>query len=505
MPKKYILEITVFVSGGLVMVYEIIGSRILAPFIGTSTYIWTSLIGVILGALSLGYWIGGRTADRNPELKILSLVIFLAGGLVSATTLIKDVVLSFIASAQMPLEIKSLIAAAVLFAPASVALGFVTPYAVKLKTVSLADSGKTVGSLFAFSTVGSIVGTFAAGFFLIPFVGSVRTLYIISGGLIVLGLLLVPFTISRTTVAAIIVFILGIAASEFSVAELRAANDLYDIDTQYSRVRVFQTVDPRNNKPITALATDPYFTQSAIYLDSDDRVLEYSRFYSLASYYKPELKKALMIGGAGYTFPQEFLRTHPDATIDVAEIDPGMTEIAKRFFRLKDDPRMKISHADGRVFLNAGEADKYDVVFVDACNSLFSVPYQITTREAVREISRVLKPDGVVLFNLVGSSIRGSASQFLQAEFLTYAHVFPVVDLYKVNLGFPDERVQNLIIAASKDGRQPPPSTGPEIAELLSHRYPEPFSLDAAALTDDLAPVEYYNSIALNFYSRERR
>src|SRR5687767_9064700 len=138
------LEITVFTCGSLVMIYEIIGSRIVSPFIGTSTYVWTSLIGVILGALSLGYWLGGKTADRQPHIRVLASVIFLAAGAVAATILFKDIFLSFIARSPLVLELKSVIAALLLFAPASVLLGFVTPYAVKLKMISLEDSGKTV-------------------------------------------------------------------------------------------------------------------------------------------------------------------------------------------------------------------------------------------------------------------------------------------------------------------------------------------------------------------------
>src|ERR1700733_9689844 len=123
------LEIAVFVCGALVMIYEIIGSRILAPHIGTSTYVWTSLIGIILAALSLGYWLGGRWADKQPDAKILASVIFLAGGAVGLTILVKDVYLAFVAQMNAPLELKSIFAALVLFAPASVLLGFVTPYA----------------------------------------------------------------------------------------------------------------------------------------------------------------------------------------------------------------------------------------------------------------------------------------------------------------------------------------------------------------------------------------
>ena len=152
--KKFILELTVFVCGALVMIYEIIGSRLLSPYIGASTYVWTSLIGVILGALSLGYWLGGRIADQRPDIKVLGAVVFLAGGLVSVTILLKDLILSFVAQMPFGLEVKSVVAALLLFAPASVLLGVVTPYAVKLKMSSPADSGKTVGRLYALSTVG---------------------------------------------------------------------------------------------------------------------------------------------------------------------------------------------------------------------------------------------------------------------------------------------------------------------------------------------------------------
>ena len=502
-PKDFILELTVFVCGALLMIFEVIGSRILSPFIGTSTYIWTSLIGVILASLSLGYWLGGKWADRKPDIKVLSAVIFLAGGCVSVTILAKEIVLSFIAASGAILEIKSLLAALILFAPASVALGFVTPYAVRLRMLSVEDSGKTVGRLFAFSTVGSIVGTFAAGFFLIPFVGSVRTLYLIAGGLIVLAILLVPFALTRFNLVIIILFVFGVAASELYIYSLRQTNDLYDIDTEYSRVRVFRTTD-KTGKPIEALATDPYFTQSAIYLDSDDRVLEYSRFYHLLRHFKPDFQRTLMIGGAGFTFPREYLRTYGHATIDVVEIDPRMVKIARRFFRLKDDPRMKIVNEDGRVFLNHAPTGGYDAVLMDAFGSLFSVPPQLTTVEAVQQISRVMGDDGVVIANL-GSAIKGDTSLFLQAEFKTYQQVFPNVYLFKVNTGYTDERLQNLILVGSKS---PQPismtSSDSEISYLLSHRYIAEFPLTRKPLTDDLAPVEYYNSVAQNLYLRTR-
>ena len=498
--RQSILDITVFVCGGVVMTYEIIGSRVLSPFIGASTYVWTSLIGVILGSLSLGYWLGGRLADRKPDLRILASVIFFAGGLISLTVLIKEIALSFIASAPVGIELRSLFASLILFAPASICLGFVTPYAVKLRMLSLQDAGKTVGRLYALSTVGSILGTFAAGFVLIPFIGSVRTLYGLSAVLLVLSVVLVPFSVSRAKIGVIVVFLFSIVSNEASVILLRQANDLHDIDTEYSRVQVFRTTDPKTGKPIEALATDPYFTQSAMFFDSDDHVFEYSRYYHLTRHFKPDLRNVLVIGGAGYSVPKDFLRRYEQVTIDVVEIDPQMTQIAEQFFKLKQDPRLRITHEDGRTFLRSSEPSKYDAILMDAFGSLFSVPYQLTTVEAVREMRRNLRDDGVVIFNL-GSSIEGPASRFLHAELATYRAVFPNVYLFKVNADYPDERLQNLMIVATAS---PEPAmseiTDAEIASLLSHRYPAEPRSDAVIITDDLAPVEYYNAIAQNIF-----
>lgn len=498
---RYSLEFAVFVCGAVVMSYEIVGSRIVSPFIGTSTYVWTSLIGVILASLSLGYWLGGRVADKHPDLKILASVIFVAGGLISLTVLLKEVVLVAVASAAVGLEIKSVIASILLFGPASVALGFVTPYAVKLRMLSLEDSGKTVGRLYALSTVGSIVGTFAAGFFLIPFVGSVRTLYLISAILIAVSLLLAPLAFTRANLAILILFFLSIAGSETGSYLQWRSSELRDIDTEYSRIQVFRTKDP-TGRLMRAMATDPYFIQSAAFLDSDDLALRYAPFYHLLRHFRPGFRETLMIGGAGYAFPREYLRTYPTATIDVVEIDPQMTEIARDYFRLKDDPRMSIRHEDGRVFLNQAETAKYDAVLLDAFGSLFTIPFQLTTIESVRHVSRVLDDDGVAIFN-IGASIRGDTSNFFQAELATYRAVFPNVYVFKVNLDYADERTQNLMIVACKSTCDRAPNADDEqVARLLTHRYTAEFPVTMPVLTDDLAPVEYYNSVAQNAYGR---
>lgn len=500
--KNFILELTVFVCGALVMIYEITGSRLLSPYIGASTYVWTSLIGVILAALSLGYWLGGKIADQKPDIKILAFVIFLAGGLVSVTILLKDLILALIAESSAILEFKSVIAALLLFAPASVLLGFVTPYAVKLKMSSLADTGKTVGRLYALSTVGSILGTFAAGFFLIPFVGSEKTLYLIGASLIGLSVLLAPFALKPFNLMVLIMFVCGIGVNEFRSYYLFQTKELRDIDTEYSRVQIFNTKD-NQGVPIRALTIDPYFVQSGMFLDSDKLVFDYAGYYHLIRHFKPDFENTLMIGGAGYSFPKDYLKTYENSKMDVVEIDPQMTEIAKTYFRLTENPRLNIIHQDGRIFLNQAESNKYDAVLMDAFGSLFSVPFQLTTLEAVQQINRVLKDDGIVIFNL-GGAISGDASQFLNAELRTYEQIFPQVYLFKINADYTDNQLQNLIIVACKTKIPASFQTNDaEISLLLEHLHVKNAEMNVEPLTDNLAPVEYYNSFAQSVFKRK--
>ncbi|HRH45409.1 MAG TPA: fused MFS/spermidine synthase [Pyrinomonadaceae bacterium] len=294
--EKFLLEIVVFVSGALVMIYEIIGSRILAPYIGTSTYIWTSLIGVILGSLSLGYWLGGRMADRQPNSRILATVLFFGGAMISATILVQDFVLSMISVGTMRIEFKSIISALILFAPASVLFGFVTPYAVRLKMQNVENAGKTVGRLYALSTVGSIFGTFLAGFFLLPFVGSVRTLYLLAGLMFALSLLLAPFKIAVSNIFLLLLFPTAVLFNEAVAHTMFVSHEMHDFDTQYNRLRVFRTTEKDTGKPMRVLLTDPDSTQASMYLESDELALNNTKYYHLLRHFKPDFQTTLLIG-----------------------------------------------------------------------------------------------------------------------------------------------------------------------------------------------------------------
>lgn len=491
---KFLLEIVVFASGALVMIFEIVGSRILAPYIGTSTYIWTSLIGVILGSLSLGYWLGGKMADKKPNLQVLAGVMFLGAGFLSLTIVLQNFVLSIISVSAIRLELKSILAALILFAPASVLFGFVTPYAVRLKMQTVENAGKIVGRLYALSTIGSILGTFTAGFFLLPFLGSVRTLYLIAGLMFGLSLLLAPFKITTLNLFAILLFPASIFLQEVYSYAMFASYEMRDFDTQYNRLQVYRSNEKETKRPMRILSTDPLSAQSAMYLESDELALNYTKYYHLLRHFKPGFQTTLMIGGAAYSFPKDYLRLYPDKKIDVVEIDPQMTATARQYFKLEDHPNLRIVHEDGRVFLNQNQ-QKYDVILIDAFTSVYSVPFQLTTIEAVRQMERSLTDEGVVIVNLI-SAFEGEGAKFLEAEMRTYKEVFPQVFVFKAKAEKPENLAQNAIIVATKSNKITFESNDDTISALLKNRYEKPLDLSLPILTDDLAPVEYYNSLA---------
>jgi spermidine synthase len=495
--KPLTLGLTVFFCGAVVMMFELVGSRILAPTVGTSLYAWTSLIGVVLASLSLGYFLGGSLADDVPSTRPLAVVLVLSAVAIALSACGKDIASALVAGSGAPLEIQAVMLALMLFAPASVLLGMVSPFAVRLSIADVDSSGKVSGRLYALSTAGSIFGTFFAGFYLIPRIGSLETLLIFSGMLLALAGMLVWGEKMKTVVgigvfATATFFIPASALSAF-----RQQSVVADIDTAYQRVVLVEVEDPETGNPILALTTDPYGIQAGMFTDgTEDLVFAYSRFYRLFRHIVPSAKHALMIGGAAYTYPRDFLRTVPDGTMDVVEIDPGMTEIARKYFGLADDPQLSIIHEDARTYLNRN-TEKYDVIFGDAFNAASSVPFQLTTIEAVQKEHDALNNGGAVIVNLI-SAIEGEQGKFARAEYATYVAVFPQVYLFAVQNPEDGSTKQNVMLVALKSDVPPTwESADPVLQELFSHRWTAPIAADVPVLTDNFAPVEYYKRTSL--------
>ena len=487
MMRRGACELAVFVCGAAVMVFELTGSRVLAPYAGTSLYVWTNLVGVILASLSVGYWWGGRIADRRPDARLLSLLVFMAAVCVGLTALLKDKLLSSLQAWVSGHGTLSLCASLVLFAPANVFLGMVSPHAARLKIRDLGSSGSVVGRLYALSALGSITGTFLAGFVLIPAFGSGRLLLLTSAAL---GLLSLAVFGGRLAKARVGMLFHLLAVGRFMRGDgLRDV--MLDIDTPYNRVWIYRDTDEETGRPILALSTDPYGQESAMYLDGEDLVFDYMKFFRLAEQFAPGFRRTLMIGGAAYAYPKYFLRRYPDARIDVVEIDPMLTEISRKYFNLRDNPRLTVLHEDGRTFLNRS-GNKYDMIIIDAFRDANCLPYQLTTVEAVRRMSDMLTEGGVVLANIIGA-VDGVNGRFTRAEYATYAELFPRVMLFPVGDPENAREVQNIILAALKSNREPAPeSADAEMNRYLSHLWKNVVAADVPVLTDDRAPVEYY-------------
>ncbi len=475
------------------MIFEIVGSRVIAPYFGTSIYVWTSLIGVILGSLSAGYWLGGRLADKDPGFKALSRIILAAAIFIILATMLKGPVLAYLSEAFTDMIMRTLLAAIILFAPASLFLGMVSPYAVRLKLKTISSSGKTVGNLYAISTVGSILGTFLAGFVLIPFIGTTIILYIIAGTLVIVALSLGFKFLGKSD---LVMVILVLAVSGYDIYALNASEkQIIEADTQYNHVQIFEMEYWISGAPIKVMKVNDEYS-SAMFPDNDSLVYEYAWFYQLAEHFKPGFGKTLLIGGAAYSYPKYYLGKYPAAYIDVVEIDPGLTELAREHFRLQDNPRLRIFHEDGRTFLN-NSPEKYDVILGDAFKSLMSIPFQLTTREAARRKYDMLEQDGIVIINII-ASMEGPASEFLHAEYVTYREVFPQVYIFACHNPEDPGLLQSISLIALKSAETPSfSSTDPLLSSLLDHRIELEISPDAMILTDDYAPVEYFTRKAI--------
>lgn len=487
------LEAAVLIVGAVIMVFEITASRLLAPYLGASLITWTALIGVVLASLSAGYYCGGRLADHRADRRYLALLIAAAGFLLLISLSVQAIVLTALAAGDWSLKVKASVAALVLLSPTSLVLGTVSPYAAKLKLATLTTAGGTIGKLYALSTLGSLLGTFGAGFWLVPAWGTIKILVFL---IIVLWLLAAWLFFDRLPTSrhwmlfSVAGLLLILAYGVFA----KPPDGLIDQDTVYSRVWIYDAIYKKDNQPIRLMRLDAGFS-SAMYLQSHDLVFDYTKFYHLAGYFNPSLNKALMIGGAAYSYPKDFLRRFPRAELTVVEIDAAVTELARRYFSLTDDPRLIIQHQDGRLFLNKNR-EKYDAILVDAFSASYSVPFPLTTKEAVQRQYNGLNQDGLVMVNIVGV-IDGAGGKFTRSLYHTYKKIFPQVYLLPVDKPDDGYYLQNIILVALKSKTKPSFETNSVLRQnQLNHLWTAKID-DAPILTDDWAPTDYFASLNL--------
>ena len=486
--KKYALDIAAFVCGAMIMVLELTASRILAPYFGTSNIIWTGIIGIILLSISMGTYLGGVISDKKPEYRMLGIVIITAGIWIMLLPVVSTSLLEHISAKAADIRIGAVLSAIVLFLAPSLALGTVSPFATKLRINDLKTVGKIAGRLSALSTLGSITGTFLAGFVLIPLIGSTQLLYII--GFVLISTAFIIYVPNLKKTAPIIVVALLLLAIGQITGGSRAARNVLDTDSQYGRIEIYDT-SLTSGRPIRVFAIDSAF-ESAMFPDAPyELALEYTKYYDLMNYFHQNIENTLMIGGCGYSYPKHYLRQYTDRSMDVVEIDPKVTEIARDLFYLEESDRLRIYHQDGRIFLN--ETDhQYDVILNDAFRGN-TPPFHLATKEASERIYQALNEDGVYLTNIM-CSLEGEKSEILDITINTLSQVFPAVYLFPCFSATDTESIQNIMVVATKEVRRSnmEESGNGDLDTMIRNHYEKASFRNQLVITDDYAPLDYY-------------
>lgn len=494
------LVFNAFVCGAVVMVLQLLGSRIIGPPFGVSLFIWTSLITVTLVSLALGYWLGGRLADRKNSPSSLFSVILVAGLWIALVPLIKGFVIEH--TLVFGLRAGALACSTALFGPPLFLLGMVSPYTVKLyMSEATREVGRTVGWLYAVSTCGSFLGTVLTGFLLIPSLGvnnitylSALTLISISAGYWVL--------FRRNALAA--AFALVPVALLFTPQDLPSITRpdgtkvtvLVNDDSAYGQIKI---VDYSYGEARLREFLLENMIQGSVDLTSGVPISRYTYYVEqLSRAYSPDAKEALVIGLGSGIIPARFslygIRT------DVVEINPGVVEAAKKYFSY-DASKHRTFVEDGRNFLKSG-AGPYDIVFLDAFSG-DTPPSHLVSVEAFELARKKLSEDGTLIINFVSGN--QSEDQIVPSSlFGTLKKVFRSVDVY-VGPDFyaPEPRVVNMLFVA-RDGQRAartgfvPADAPKEFFDDLQGLYNRKvaYAPGQFVFTDDYNPIDFYDRAA---------
>jgi spermidine synthase len=476
----------VAVSGAVLMALEILSSRVLAPHFGNSVYVWGSIISVFLAALSLGYLWGGRLVDREPTLAALGRVIALAGVFQAVLLLAGGRLAALLGAWTGNSPSGTLLAAAVLFGPASVLLAMVSPYAVRLAARDLGRLGNTAGRLYALSTLGSLAGTLGCTFLLIPFLALRQILALVLAATAATALVALAGSLRREVPAAALgSLLLVLSLASGWLPERRERGLLYE------RVSPYQSLEVRQGTGVRALVSDRV-TQAAVRLADGEPAIYYPRYVPAVLLVNPGISRFLGLGLGGGSVGTYLGRRMPDLAIHYVDIDPAVPEVARRFMGFRPDGRTRVTVADARGFLH-GSRELWDLIFCDTYIGL-SVPFHLTTVQFLDEVRRHLSPHGVFALNLAA----GLSDPFSRAMYRTVRERFVttyVVDVLGASnvlvLATDDVRLSEEEIARRGEEMGTRLSFEPTL-ERLAHAFAETNFDPATAelLTDEFAPVD---------------
>jgi len=497
-----ILPGVVFLTGGSVLVLEVAATRILSPYFGNTIYTVSSIIGVILMALSLGYYFGGRLADQRASLGWFYGIILVSGLTVIILEAMIILVLPFLGH-WLSLIYGPLIASFILFFIPALLLGMLSPYAIKLQhqAFPVLGIGRVSGTIFFWSTLGSIAGSLLTGFVFIPNFGVDKI--IIGVGLLLVTIGLLPLLKNGIKIKYFfLIFLIGIfLAIEFVVLQFNAGGSVYARDGVYEKLLIFD--GQYNGRPARFFQQDRSHA-AARYLDGEELVYDYTKYYVWYKVLKPLAKTALVIGGGAYSIPKALLEDPALETVEVAEIEPSLFELGKKYFRVPSDDRLKNRVVDGRRLL-FDSPNKFDLIFSDVYYSLYSVPVHFTTEEFFTLAKSKLNLSGIFMANLIGK-LDSRPPSLIFSEMKTFRAVFPNSYFFAVRTP-ESKQAQNIIFlgynrdqaidfSAAAVVNHPDPIIRQAVSKLIDLTKID-FSL-YAKLTDNYAPVEYLTAKVLN-------
>ena len=486
-----LLQLTVFVVGAVLLGLEIVGSRVLAPYFGGSIFVWGSLISTFMAGLAVGYAVGGWLADRKPHLLVMAVLILIPGLLIAILPVVAAPINRAIVSIDFGPRLNPLLATTVLFFLPSVFMGTISPYAIKLAASSLTTIGNTAGSMYAISTAGSIAGALVTAFYLIQAIGVRHILLSFGITLIALAAFLISIgQLARRRAEKPVIIGSVLAALLFGVYAIASARPLYEADSLYHHIIVTE------DGGVRYLRFDR-LRQSALDLNDPDRmVFQYTQYLHLAFVFRDNPQRVLFIGLGGGSAPRRFQHDYPALSIDVAELDPEVVNVAKRYFLFVESERLKAQAVDGRIFINK-TPQRYDMVFLDAYYA-DAIPFHLATREFLKELKQKLTPNGILVSNIIGN-VSGADSKLFRSMLKTLDTEFAQTYV------FPVEGVSNIIVIATQAkervGKQEVIRRARHLQEQQKVHFPiEQFAHtyvldripkdDVPVLTDDYAPVD---------------
>ena len=497
------LKILVIVAGAVLMALEIAGSRLLAPHFGNSVFVWGSLISVFLAALSLGYWAGGQLADRHPTWGLLGGLCVVTAILVFLVPVIGHPTCRTLAGLGLDDRWGPLAAAAVLFLPPSFILGMVSPFAVRLAARSVETIGRQSGTLYALSTLGSILGTLVTTFALIPAFGILAILRALAVTMLALPfVLLLDSRRGSPVISAIAVAVFGLLAPSSPAEKLQAGERLVLArDTPYHGIQVVDFEE----MGVRALKFDRFIESSILLEPPYPTASEYTNYFHLALLLRPNPGHVAFIGAGGGIGPRTFHETDPATRIDVVDVDPVVLKIAEEQFHMPVNDRVVPQAMDGRMWLQKG-TEPLDCLVLDAFTIGGRIPFHLATREAFTVMRDRLAPGGVFVMN-TNSSLQGRNAEIFRSISATLREVFPSVQAFahEWRLDKDGTRSRNVIFIASRDAELPsaeewaaraarfvPRSSVSREAmmAIAADLYPIPDVTGATVLTDDHAPIE---------------